>query len=596
MKPQLTPRLLAALLATAALNSFIAASQPTTDSGWPRVFTKNGQQLTVYQPQVDYWYGYTNIHFRCAIALKGVTEREQFGIAEVNAVTVVDQALRSVVMVPLERNLRFPNASDADAAALRSAVDQIRPPDQPTTLSLDQALAYLKAGEQPQQRPVALNLNPPTIFYSPQPAILVQFLGKPQFKPVAPDRPELTFALDTNWDLFYDTASQRYFLLNMGTWLTAADVNGPWTPTQDLPTSLNSLPANDNWAAVRQNIPAHAPGPAPVVFVSTQPAEMIVTQGDPAFTSIFGTGLFRVTNTDSVLFQNAGDLQYYLLVAGRWFRAGDLNGPWSAASRDLPADFAKIPNSDPAAFVKASVPGTRNAQDAAFLASVPTTTTVFVTNTPVQVTYNGSPQFAPIAGTPVQYAVNSPYSVLMLNDRYYCCDQGVWFVSPAASGPWAFCSSVPPAIYTIPPSCPLYNVTYATIQSSTPNSVVYSQTAGYSGEYLDTDGVVMFGAGMGLGAALATDSGAYYYAAPVYYSYGCGAVYHYGYGGYYSAAHAAYGPYGGVGYAAAYNPATGTYARGAAAYGPYGSASVRQAYNPYTGAYAQAGKVNTAYG
>ena len=181
---------------------------------------------------------------------------------------------------------------------------------------------------------------------------------------------------------------------------------------------------------------------------------------------------------------------------------------------------------------------TRDAQDAAFLASVPTTTTVFVTNTRVQVTYNGSPQFAPIAGTPVEYAVNSPYSVLMLNDRYYCCDQGVWFVSPAASGPWAFCSSVPPAIYTIPPSCPLYNVTYATIQSSTPNSVVYSQTAGYSGEYLDTDGVVMFGAGMGLGAALAADSGAYYYAAPVYYSYGCGAVYHYGYGGYYSAAHA----------------------------------------------------------
>ncbi len=75
-----------------------------------------------------------------------------------------------------------------------------------------------------------MNLAPPKIFYSRQPAILVTFLGKPQFKPVAANRTDLTFALNTNWDLFYDTASQRYFLLNLGTWLTAADVNGPSTP------------------------------------------------------------------------------------------------------------------------------------------------------------------------------------------------------------------------------------------------------------------------------------------------------------------------------------------------------------------------------
>ncbi len=95
----------------------------------------------MYQPQVDNWNGYTNVHFRCAIAVKGVTKREQFGIAEVDGGTVVDQAIRSVVMVPLERNLRFPGTSDADAAALRAAVDQIRPPDQATTISLNQVLA-----------------------------------------------------------------------------------------------------------------------------------------------------------------------------------------------------------------------------------------------------------------------------------------------------------------------------------------------------------------------------------------------------------------------------------------------------------------------
>ncbi len=127
--------------------------------------------------------------------------------------------------------------------------------------------------------------------------------------------------------------------------------------------------------------------------MTTQPAELIVTKGDPAFDPITGTKLPRVTDTDSVLFQNSGDGQFYFLVAGRWFRAGSLDGPWSAASRNLPPDFARIPDTDPAAFVKASVPGTREAQDAVFLASVPATTTVFMTNPPVQVIYNGPPQF-----------------------------------------------------------------------------------------------------------------------------------------------------------------------------------------------------------
>jgi hypothetical protein len=406
------------------------------------------------------------------------------------------------------------------------------------------------------------------------------------------------FAINTNWDLFYDTASQRYFLLNRDNWLTAPAVKGPWIPAQSLPPSLYSLPAHDNWVDVRHNLPGKRVKVVPVVFVSTEPAELIITQGEPSYGPIPGTRLMRVVDTDSVLFLNSADGKFYFLVAGRWFRAASLDGPWSAASNDLPADFARIPDSDPAAFVKSSVPGTREAKDAVLLASVPTMTTVNVTNVTVNVTYNGAPQFVTITNTVVQYAVNTPYQVLFVTGKYYCCDHGVWFVSSTATGPWAFSTSVPPAIYTIPPSSPMYNVTYVTVQSSTPTTVVYSQTSGYSGEYVAATGVLMFGAGMLLGAAIANNNNncCYYPPYPSYYSYGCAATYHYGYGGYYYKGAAAYGPYGGAGYATAYNPATGTYSRGAYAYGPYGSAGVQSAYNPYTGGYARAAQVNTAYG
>jgi hypothetical protein len=600
MKSLLTPRRMktqyaAFVLAALALLRTAALAQ-SGDPGWPRIFQQDGKQLTIYQPQVDYWHGFTNIHFRCAIAVKGVAKQEKFGVAEIDAVTVTDQADRIVVVVPTQRDIRFANTPDAELAALRLAIDQLRPPGHPITISLDRVIAYLDPASHSTQKPVELNLAPPRIFYSRQPAIQVMFIGEPQFRPVETNRTDLLFALNTNWDLFYDTLSQRYFLLNQDSWLTAPDVRGPWTAAQTLAPSLYLLPGSANWATARENIPGKRAKVVPIVFVSTQPAELIVTQGEPNYTPIKGTQLLRVTDTDSALFLNSGDGQFYYLVAGRWFRAASLDGPWAAASADLPADFARIPDTDPASFVKATVPGTRQAQDAVLLASVPRTTTVDVNNGTAQVIYNGAPQFVPIANTVVQYAVNSPNQVFLVGGQYYCCSQGVGLVAGAATGPWAFCTSVPAAIYTIPPSSPMYNVTYVVVQSATPTTVVYSQTSGYGGEYVAATGVLMFGAGMLVGAAIANNNSYCYPPYPSYYSYGCSATYHYGNGGYYSASAAAYGPYGGASYSTAYNPTTGTYARSSSAYGAYGSATKSAAYNPYTGTAAASRSVSTPYG
>src|SRR5262249_17295942 len=57
-----------------------------------------------------------------------------------------------------------------------------------------------------------------------------------------------------------------------------------------------------------------------------------------------------------------------------------------------------------------------------------------------------------------------------------------------------------------------------------------------------------------------------------------------------------YGPYGGAGGWAAYNPRTGTYARGGAVYGPYGSRSFAQAWNPRTGTYGATRQGSNVYG
>src|SRR2546429_2324878 len=283
--------------------------------------------------------------------------------------------------------------------------------------------------------------------------------------------------------------------------------------------------------------------------------------------------------------------KFYYLTAGRWFSAMDLQGPWLYATPDLPADFAKIPLNSPASAILASFPETDEAKDAVLLAQVPTTITFkpAEAQAKVKVEYGGDPKFEPIKGTSMAYATNTQDKVIEVGDVYYLCLQGVWFMSANAQGPWATATSVPQEIYTIPPSSPVYNVTYVTQTANSDGTVQSSYTAGYLGAFI---------LGAATGAIIANGSG--YWGAP-YYGYG----YHYypyptAYGGaYYGTAHynsatgaygwsqTAYGPYGAATRGAAYNPYTGTAARGATVSTPYGSRSAAQAYNPYTGAYAQ---------
>jgi hypothetical protein len=196
----------------------------------------------------------------------------------------------------------------------------------------------------------------------------------------------------------------------------------------------------------------------------------------------------------------------------------------------------------------------------------------------------GKPEFQPIEKTNLQRAANTDKDIIKVGDLYYMCFQGVWFMSRAASGPWEVTDSVPKAIYEIPVSSPAYNVTYVTVESSTPTAVVFVAAAAYTGLMIAW-GCAVWGTG-------------YYYppyvwrgaAYPVYYphypTYGYGAAYN-PWTGTYARGAEVYGPYGGAGVGARYNPTTGTYARGAAAYGPYGGAGVAQTYNPRTGTYAQ---------
>ncbi len=574
------------------------------DPGWPREYDSPNHRVILYQPQVDSWQDNKLLNFVAAVELAPkVQGKSVYGVLEAAADTATNVAARTVTLSNLRvTDLRFPNVEPADAEKNAALVKAALPSTQGKTMevSLDRVLAVIEQapGEQPA---VEVNLDPPKIFYSDKPAILVIFMGKPKFEKV-PDT-NLMAAVNTNWDLFMDPAASRYYLLNDEFWLTSDDPDSTvWQPVKELPQDLNNLPADANWEEVKKHVPGITSGTAPAVFVSTEPAEMIITDGKPAFSPIPGTKLMEVTNSESVLFYRGADEDYYLLVAGRWFKAKALEGPWAAASSDLPPDFAMIPDDSEKAFVKASVPGTEDAEDAVLLASVPQKTVVKKSEAVCEVTYDGAPRFESIKGTTVEYAINSPNDVFLVNGGFYCCNQGMWFAAPKPEGPWVICTTVPEELYTIPANHPKHNVTYVYVYDSTPETVEVGYTSGYSGEYVAATGVLMFGLGMVVGAALADDwdDDCWYWHYSYgchgsYYSYGCGAVYHHGYGGYYRSAHY-YGPYGGAGRAGYYNPSTGGWARGGYVYGPRGGAGAVAGYNPFTDTYAARAAVKTPYG
>jgi uncharacterized membrane protein YgcG len=110
------------------------------------------------------------------------------------------------------------------------------------------------------------------------------------------------------------------------------------------------------------------------------------------------------------------------------------------------------------------------------------------------VEYDGDPQFEPVENTTFSYCVNTPDSVLLVDNQYYCCHSAVWYVCGNPRGPWLLCDHVPDVIYTIPPSCPDYSCRYCYVYDSTPDILYCGYLPGYVGCY-HYDGVVVYGTG-----------------------------------------------------------------------------------------------------
>lgn len=551
-------------------------------TAWPRAFTTDtGASLILHQPQITEWEDFLKIKALVAAEYKPKADADPvFGVIGLAGRTQADHETKEVVIDDITvTELNFSALDRDQLSAMALEVGKLLPTGSITT-GLERLTASLAAYQQLADVE-GLKADPPPIFVSKTPAVLLQTEGVAVTAPVEGVE-GLSFVVNTNWDLF--KVGDDYYLRDDESWLKGASLSGEWQATTSLPEQFSKLPDEESWKDSRAAMPPKPyEGAPPKVIYSDAPAELILFDGEPKLEDVPNTGLQWASNSESDVFYMPPTSTWYVLLSGRWFRSTSLDGPWTFTTPDLPDDFRRIPDGTPYYTVRASVPGTSESDEARLKAMIPQTARVKTDGSvTASVSYVGDPDFQPVEGTQLSYAANTDAQVIRVGDKYYVLQDGIWFVGDSPEGPFAVATSVPQEIYEIPPSSPVYNVTYVRIYETEPDAVWYGYTAGYLGAYLAWNTFV-YGSGW-----YYPPYWGWYGAArwPIYYprpvTYGIGAYYNpvrgtYGRYGY------AYGPYRGIGRATYYNPRSGTIVRAGGSYGPLGQRGFVAAYNPRTG-------------
>src|SRR4051812_37642486 len=310
---------------TAQASAKPAAAKPATaaapvDGGWPRASTApggagapaegggrgasttpSGAALVVYQPQISSWPDQKNVVLYAAVSYtpKGAA-KPALGTVKVESATNVAPDRRLVGFS--EFRITESNFSTLQRDQVRTLLEELAAavPLNQRVIALDRVLANLDTSQIIPKNIEGVKADPPPIFFSTSPAVLVNVDGDPIWSPIKGN--DLQYAVNTNWDLFQHTPTHTLYLRVNDTWLKAAALQGPWTYAGPLPDSFGKLPNDPNWKDAKGALPGKkiAPANAPPVFATTTPAELILLKGEPAYAPVAGTAsLLWVSNTDS---------------------------------------------------------------------------------------------------------------------------------------------------------------------------------------------------------------------------------------------------------------------------------------------------------
>src|SRR5580765_1281667 len=495
-RPMIRPKIrstLARRVHTCSLAGILAAvvlllpARVRADSVWPRQFDSTSGTLIIYQPQPETLNGDV-LTGRLAFSLQRPGSSEPaFGVMWFTERVAIDRDSSTVTPSNLDvTKVRLPGTTPEDESRYEHLVEA-EAARWDLSGSLEELQAGLASAERARASVAGLDTLPPHIVFIEARAILVPYDGAPALEKI--EGTSLERVVNTPYAVVHDPKSRMYYLNGANLWYEAKEPRGPWSVIPEPPAAVHAVVPPDTSAADQVE------GTPPLVVTATEPTELISTDGAAKYAPLVEDELLYVTNTESDVVREVSTQRIYVLLAGRWYWAKSTAGPWTFIRGDgLPTSFSRIPPSSPKAHLRASVAGTPEAEDAIADAEIPQTSPIRRDASDFKVAYDGQPQFEPIPGSRLAYAVNSDAQVILADGRYFACDQGVWYVASDPQGPWQVSVDRPVGVDDIPPSCPVYDVRYVYVYDVTPEWVYFGYLPGYLGCY-PYYGTVVFGTG-----------------------------------------------------------------------------------------------------
>ena len=305
--------------------------------------------MIVYEPQIASWANQKQLVAFAAASYQAkgaaATAKPALGTIKLEA----DTACRSTNGSSISPTCGSPksNFSTLPKEQLHEVVAEITKaiPEEDRVIALDRVLAFVdKSAIVPKDVP-GLKADPPVIFFSQTPAVLVNFDGDPIWSPI--EKNDLKFAVNTNWDVFEHEPTKTFYLRHNESWLKTTDLKGAWTAAGKLPAELRGasggrelqgsqkprcLESRCRPISGRRCTSASCRRSSSCCAARRLPARQRAKE------------LLWVSNTESDVFRLGKTGPVYYLVTGRWFSAPDFKGPWTFATPKLPEDFKRIPS------------------------------------------------------------------------------------------------------------------------------------------------------------------------------------------------------------------------------------------------------------
>jgi len=475
-------------------NYTIAAQEAAAEFTWPKELeTNNKSVITLYQPQLESFEG-NLLEGRMAVTVKLAEKNLIFGALWFKATMSTDKENRTVLLEKMEiLKTYFPDIVDKNMGDEFSKLLAVEIESWDMEMSLDRLTASLQEIETLKELSDQINNDAPKVYFRNTPTVLVMIDGDPILK--KDEKAGLEYVVNTNFFIAKELKKETYYINGGAFWYSSDNILKGWEETKKIPSAISKF-AKDNLKNTEDNSTSQKKSEAPKLIIETKPAELIIVDGEPDYKSIDESNLLYITNSENDILMDIHSQYHYILIAGRWYYSKSLeNGDWKFREpKDLPKEFEKIPVGSEMETVRASIPGTPEAQTALLEQSIPQTATIDRKTAKVEVKYDGDPEFEKIKGTDMSYAKNTDKSVLLIDNKYYCVDDAVWFVSSKATGPWKVTDTKPEKVDQIPPESPVYNVKYTYVYDSTPEEVHVGYLPGYTNSYV-YDGTVVYGTG-----------------------------------------------------------------------------------------------------